>query len=293
MTFADLIPIAIKLSIVLLVFSLGLRADWRDATSLFRRPRLLARSILAMAILMIAFVVAIASVFDLRPAIKIAILALAVSPVPPLLPNRQQMAGGSGSYAIGLVVAAALIAIVSMPFFVAVLGVYFDAETHMAFRQVAAIVAVSVIAPLAAGMFVRYVAPEFAERIVKPVSILANVLLVVAALIVLFNLSEAIWGMIGHGVLVVLALFTLVGIAIGHFLGGPNPDDRTVLALATGIRHPGLAMAIASVNFPDQKAAVLAVVVCHVLVGLVLSIPYLIWRKRSHAARMQPSRMLP
>jgi bile acid:Na+ symporter, BASS family len=290
MTFADLIPIAIKLSIVLLVFALGLRADWRDAVSLFRQPRLLVRSILAMAILMIAFVVAIASVFDLRPPVRIAILALAISPVPPLLPNRQQIAGGSHSYAIGLMVAAALIAIVLMPFFVAVLGGYFDAETHMAFRQVAAIVAVSVIAPLAAGMFVRYVAPEFAGRIVKPVSIFANVLLVVAALIVLFNLSEPIWRMIGHGVLVVLALFTLVGIAIGHFLGGPNPDDRTVLALATGIRHPGLAMAIASVNFPDQKIAVLAVVVCHVLVGLILSIPYLIWRKRSHAGKSATTR---
>jgi predicted Na+-dependent transporter len=288
MTLADLIPIAIKLSIVLLVFALGLRADWRDATSVFRQPRLLVRSILAMAVLMIAFVVAIASVFDLPPAVRIAIVALAVSPVPPLLPNRQKMAGGSGSYAIGLMVAAALIAIVSMPFFVAVLGVYFHAETHMQFRQVAAIVAVSVIAPLAAGMFVRHVAPGFTERIVKPISMFANVLLVVAALIVLFNLSGTIWGLIGHGVLVVLVLFTLVGIAIGHFLGGPNPDDRTVLALATGIRHPGLAMAIASVNFPDQKASVLAVVVCHVLIGLILSIPYLIWRRRTHAARVQP-----
>jgi BASS family bile acid:Na+ symporter len=286
MTFADLIPIAIKLSIVLLVFALGLHAAWGDAICLFRQPRLLVRSILAMAILMIAFVVVIASVFDLQPAIKIAILALAISPVPPLLPNRQRMAGGSHSYAIGLMVAAALFSIVLMPFFVEELGAYFNADTHMQFRQVAAIVAVSIIAPLAAGMFVRYVAPEFTERVVRPVSISAAVLLVAAALIVLFNLSEAIWGMIGHGVLV-LALFTLVGIAIGHFLGGPNPDDRTVLALATGIRHPGLAMAIASVNFPDQKAAVLAVVACHVLVGLILSIPYLIWRRRSHAARVQ------
>ena len=36
MTFAELIPIALKLSIILLVFSLGLRADWADAISLFR-----------------------------------------------------------------------------------------------------------------------------------------------------------------------------------------------------------------------------------------------------------------
>src|SRR5262245_5586317 len=92
MTFADLIPIAINLSIVLLVFALGLRAAWGDAISVFRQPRLLFRSVLAMAILMIAFVVVIASIFDLQPAIKIAILALAISPVPPLLPNRQRMA---------------------------------------------------------------------------------------------------------------------------------------------------------------------------------------------------------
>jgi len=97
--------------------------------------------------------------------------------------------------------------------------------------------------------------------------------------------------MIGSGVLAVLALFTLVGIAIGHLLGGPNPDDRTVLALATGTRHPGLAMAIAGANFPDQKGVVLAVVACHVIVCLILSIPYLTWRKRIHAAsvaRVQP-----
>jgi len=291
MTFAELIPIALKLSIVLLVFSLGLRADWRDAISLFREPRLFLRSFLAMVVLMLAFVVAIASLFDLQPAVKIAILALAVSPVPPLLPGKQEKAGGSASYAIGLLVAAALATIVLMPLLVDLLGHYFHADAHMRVREVAWIVIVMIIGPLAAGMVVRQFAREFAEQIVKPVSMFGNVLLVLVVLPVLFTAAQTIWGMIGNGVLVVLALFTLVGIAIGHSLGGPNPDDRTVLALATGTRHPGLAMAIAGANFPDQKGAVLAVVACHVIVCLILSIPYLIWRKRIHAAsvaRAQP-----
>jgi BASS family bile acid:Na+ symporter len=290
MTFAELIPIALKLSIILLVFSLGLRADWADAISLFREPGLFFRSFLAMVVLMLAFVLAIASFFDLQPAVKIAILALAVSPVPPLLPGKQEKAGGSASYAIGLLVAAALATIVLMPLLVELLGRYFHVDAHMRFRDVAWIVIVMIIGPLAAGMVVRQIAPEFAERIVKPVSMFANVLLVLVVLPILFSASQTIWGMIGNGVLVVLALFTLVGIAIGHFLGGPNPDDRTVLALATGTRHPGLAMAIAGANFPDQKGAVLAVVACHVIVCLILSIPYLTWRKRIHAASVAKAR---
>src|SRR5271155_5772318 len=115
MTFAELIPIALKLSVVLLVFALGLRAAWQDAFSLFRQPRLLFRSILSMNFVMLAFVVASASFFNLHPAVKIAIVALAVSPVPPLLPKKQQKAGGTASYAIGLMVAAALTAIILMP----------------------------------------------------------------------------------------------------------------------------------------------------------------------------------
>jgi len=155
MTFAELIPIALKLSVVLLVFALGLHAAWQDAFSLFRQPRLLFRSILSMNFVMLAFVVASASFFNLHPAVKIAIVALAVSPVPPLLPKKQQKAGGTASYAIGLMVAAALTAIILMPVSVELLGRYFHADAHLQFRQVASIVVVSIIAPLAAGMAVR------------------------------------------------------------------------------------------------------------------------------------------
>jgi hypothetical protein len=42
---------------------------------------------------MLAFVVAIASFFNLHPAVKIAIVALVASPVPPLLPARDLIIG--------------------------------------------------------------------------------------------------------------------------------------------------------------------------------------------------------
>jgi BASS family bile acid:Na+ symporter len=39
-----------------------------------------------------------------------------------------------------------------------------------------------------------------------------------------------------------------------------------------------MALTIASLNFPDQKAEFMAVVILHLIVGALVSIPYLRWR---------------
>ena len=108
MSAAELIPLVIAVSIFIAVLAIGLDATLADAFCLFRRPGLLARSIVSMNVVMVLVAVAIAHLFALNPAIKIAIVTLAVSPVPPILPKKQRKAVGTGSYAIGLLVAAGL-----------------------------------------------------------------------------------------------------------------------------------------------------------------------------------------
>jgi len=51
------------------------------------------------------------------------------------------------------------------------------------------------------------------------------------------------------------------------------PSDRTVLALATTTRHPGT-----SLNFPGEKGA-LAVILYHLVIGSLVAIPYIRWRR--------------
>jgi BASS family bile acid:Na+ symporter len=51
------------------------------------------------------------------------------------------------------------------------------------------------------------------------------------------------------------------------------------LALACGTRHPGIAIAIASLNFPDEKG-VAALIVYHLVIGGLISAPYIRWRNR-------------
>jgi bile acid:Na+ symporter, BASS family len=115
MTIAELIPLVIQTSILLLVFGLGLHATLEDVTYLFRRPGLLVRALLAMGVVVPFVAAVLAAVFDLYPPVEIALLLLAVSPVPPILPGKQLKLGGHASYVYGLLVTAALFAIVLVP----------------------------------------------------------------------------------------------------------------------------------------------------------------------------------
>ena len=283
MTLAHLVPLAIGASMFLVVFAMGLTATVQEATHLFRHPMLLFRAVLSMNVVMVALAVAISLLLKLDPVIKIALVTLALSPVPPILPLKQEKAGGSTSYTIGLLVGVAVVAIVLVPLSVKLLSLSTGVEMHMPFLKVLPVILLSIVAPLSAGIAVKLLAPALAGRILRPVSIFAVVLLVAACLPVLFTAWPTLWRLVGNGVVLCLALFTLIGVAVGHALGGPNADDRTVLALATGTRHPGVAIAIANVNFPNEKA-VLAVVFYHLVIGAIVSVPYVKWRTRMHAA---------
>ncbi|MER8442877.1 Na+-dependent transporter [Mesorhizobium sp. M1066] len=288
MTIAQLIPVAINLSMGLMVLALGLHASWSDAISLLRQPALLVRSFLSMNVVMTVLAVLVAVLFNLHPAVKLALVALALSPVPPILPGKQTKAGGSTSYVVGLLVTIAALSIVVVPLGIGAISRWFDLSIGVPAARIASVVLMSVVAPLVIGLVIRQIAPAFASRLARPLSIFATVLLVVSFIPVLIKLLPVLMTMVGNGTLLALAIFTLIGVTVGHFLGGPEPDNRTVLALASGTRHPGVAMAIASATFPDEKA-VIAVVLWHLIVGAVVCIPYVNWRKRAHASALSKS----
>jgi BASS family bile acid:Na+ symporter len=282
MTLQQLITLAITASLVGLVFALGLKGAAGDLLYLVRRPGKLFRSLLAMNIVMLIFALAVAMLFPLAIEVKIALIALAVSPVPPILPSKQAKAGGTQSYALSLLMVAAIAAIAIVPLSIEVVGYIFHAEFHMPAVRVLPPVLITVIAPLLLGVVFRRLFPAIAERIARPISLLSLALLVVAAVPVVFTSGITFWSLVGNGVVVFLILFTVIGIIVGHLLGGPESDDRTDLALATGTRHPGVAMAIATLNFPDHSA-VIAVMLWHLVIGAIVSVPYVRWRKSEHA----------
>jgi BASS family bile acid:Na+ symporter len=247
------ILVLLKGSILLGVFAIGLKASVTDATFLWRRPGHGLRALLSMNLLMPLVALAVAAPFDLHPAVKIALVVLSVSPTPPIFPKKALKAGGTEAYTIGLLVTTAALSIVVIPLsmegFERVTGV----PLVMRAGAVATLVLTTILAPLLVGIAVRAVAAASAERMAGPISVVATVLLMVAAVPIVIGLAGTVVSVMTAGTVLSLTVFALVGLVVGHLLGGPEFDNRPVLALATASRHPAVALAIAHENFPNQR----------------------------------------
>jgi BASS family bile acid:Na+ symporter len=284
---AAIVLLVLKASIVLSVFAIGLKASFRDVTYFFRWPGQLVRAFLAMGVLMPLFALALILLFDLHPAVQIALFAISVSPIPPIFPNKALKAGGRENYTIGLLVTSAACSVIVIPVAVELLERVVHIPMQMRARTVAMVVATTVFLPLLVGICVRTWAPKLAERLVKPMALTALVLLVLSALPVLGGATGAMLSLIGDGTLLSISTFAVFGFVVGHLLGGPAHDNRPTLALASATRHPAVALAIAHANFPNQRLAMPAVLLYLMVCG-VLSAIYLKWVKR-HEVQQHPA----
>ena len=269
MNLQTLIPLLLKASIFLTVFALGLQATIADATYLFRRPRLLIPGFLSIDVTMPLLALLLVMTLNLHPAVKVALVVLSVSPVPPIFPKKELKAGGEEDYTVGLLVATVVLAIAVIPITMEIFGKISGEALHMSALSVAIIVFKTVLTPLLLGIALRAVASKLADRMAKPVSSIAAVILILSALPALFVLIRNNLPLLVNGTLLAMTVFALVGYFVGHLFGGPDPRDRPVLAAATASRHPGLALAIAHANFPEQKLVVPTVILYVIVSGVV------------------------
>jgi BASS family bile acid:Na+ symporter len=278
----QIIPLLLTLSLAGLVGSVGLNATRNDVLYVLRRPALLVKAILAVDIIPPAVAIAVTALLPLDPVVKAGIVLMSISPVPPLVPSQQISVGGRKEYAYGVYVAMALLTIVVVPIALTVAARVFGREASVSFAAMAKTVLTGVLIPLAIGMAVRALAPAFAARVVPWVYRLSMLLVLMAFLPIVVSIWPALASLIGNGTLAAMALLVVVSLAGGHMLGGPEREDRATLAIASSIRHPGIAMMLASANFTDKR--VTAAVLLFLLVGFVVAIPYKQWIKRSSAA---------
>ena len=282
MTTQQLLGLGLQGSIMLTVLGFGLGATFRDANYLFRQPALLLRCVLSMSVVMPLLVVLIATALDLRFEVKVALVAISMAPVPPILQQKQIGAGGRREFVTGLLVAMSALAVVLVPVSLWILDQVFARHAELNPLAVGKIMLTSVFIPLTVGLLVRRFVPA-AERASPVVMAVAGLLLLVVAAILLWGLWPQVRVFIGDGRLLLIAAIVVIGLAVGHLLGGPIEGDRTALAMATASRHPAVALAIATSGVEAQPKPELALILLYLVVATVVSIPYQKWRARSAA----------
>ena len=275
----QLIVLALQVSIIGTVFSFGLNTTHADFRYLFGRPGLLFRSLLAVLIITPLMAIVLVQVFEFQRAAEIALVALAISPLPPLLPSKESRVVGNTSYGVALMALLALLAIVTVPLSVKVLEQVVGRPLNVPTAAIARMVSVAVLLPLLVGMAVRTLRPAVAERIEPVITLVAKILLILGAVALFAGMWRAILGAIGGGAVAAMLVFVVLALAIGDLLGQPEREHSIVLALSAASHHPAIALSIASANAPNEHFA--GTILLYLLVNLVVGGLYIAWQHRS------------
>jgi BASS family bile acid:Na+ symporter len=102
LTYSTVAELVLVLGIVLIVLAIGLRARIADPLLLLRSPWLGARAMLSMFVAFPLFALLVVWLLPLGQPVRTTLLALAVSPMPPIVAKEGTDAGGQGDYVIGL-----------------------------------------------------------------------------------------------------------------------------------------------------------------------------------------------
>jgi BASS family bile acid:Na+ symporter len=277
------VEIVLGAGLALMVFAFSMRAGKEDFDFVTSERRLFLISLLSIFVL--APTVAIAVIYWVEPplVVRVAIASMSISIIPPLMPWKQLQARGDQHYAVGLTLAAAILAVFFVPAGADLLGRINHHPYGVPPGEIASYVFIIVVLPFALGIAVGYRWKGFSTRIAIPLIRIGGIGTLIATGVVLISAVPDIPGVIGTKTLLAMILFNVLALGIGHLLGGPDPERATVLGLSTASRHPAVALTIASVNYPGEKFTA-AVMLC-VAVNLVVTTPYLRWQTRRYAKR--------
>lgn len=261
------VPFAMLAFVLSSMVAMGLGLTVAQILAPLRDTRLVVLSLLANFVLMPLGALALASVLRLDPPLGVGLLVLGLAAGAPFLPKLAQLAKGHLAFAVGAMVLLMVVTVGYLPLVLPLLlpGVSVDPVT------IARSLFLLMLLPLALALAVRARFPVMAARsksVLDRVSTLSLILLTL--LIVVANVSNVLSIFGTRGILAGL-LFIAIGFGTGWFLGGPDVENRRVLALGTAQRNIAAALVVAGQSFSDPKVVVMVVVVA--IVGLLVLMP--------------------
>jgi BASS family bile acid:Na+ symporter len=260
------------------MFDVGLGVVPGEFLWLWRRPGLMLRALFAVLLVVPAIAFAVARVVHLPRAAEIGLMVMAIAPGAPAALRRSLASGGHRSFAPGLQVTVAVLAVVSMPVSIAVLNAVYAGHASVGPLQLARQVIIAQLLPLGLGVVSARYLPAAANwlkpRLDRAWKVLISLLVILAIV--------GFWGAImsaGPWMAAAACLTTIGAIAVGHALGGPDPATRTAVAISSSARNPGLALLVVAVN--GAPLGVRIAVLSYIVVSAVTILPYVFWRRRS------------
>lgn len=292
MDLKELLSSFAQLAVFATLLSMGLALGFSGMAQLWRSPSLLFRSVLAAFVLVPVAAMVVVFVLPLSFEVRAGIAAMAIIPGAPFTYRKMLKGAGDPGLAGSFQATMALLAIVLVPLWLAILAAFYpnDASASVAVvgRQILMVQGI----PLLCGAAVRQWLPDLAEEFADPLNRISSAMLVgVVLLVLVMGLSLVLKA----GPLPMLAgvLMAAAALVAGHYLGGPDPLTRQTIAQATASRNAGLAIALMTLNFPAVAHEILVTIATYAVMTTIASKIYVRLHQKQLAKMNPPSDLAP
>ncbi len=278
---SDIGNYAIWFFVVTSIAAMGLNLTVGEILAPWKKKGLLTISLFANFLAVPLFAFLILKLIPLDSGLATGLLIVAAAAGAPSLPKAISIVKGDVAYAVGLTMILILATILYMPLVLPLLigDVSIDKTNTILY------LIVFMLIPLISTMALRARLPEIAKRIYPIVSRSSDLSIILVLLIYTFVLftsdftvmAGAILGL--QGVLVAV-LFILGSFAIGHLMGGADPQNREVLSFGTGFRNVSAALVVVTANFRDPQIMFMVLVIA--IFGIIFMMVFggAIYRKK-------------
>lgn len=272
----DFLSTVLSLSIIafaiLSMTSVGLKYRLGELVAPLRDVGAVLRALIVNFVLIPLLVWAIIRILPLSQANETALIILATAAGAPLVVKLTQIAGGDVAKSATLLILLLPLTIV----FMAIVLPLVLPGAPVSWTAVALPLVKNMLLPLALALLFEAVFPDLAARLRPWIGKATNIALTILVVLALALNFRSVLGMFGTGAILAAGLLIGGSLLFGWFLGGPEREERIVLAFGSAQRNFAAAMVTAR-EFEDPQVLAMVVVVSTISKLLV---PFARWVRR-------------
>ena len=259
-----LVDVLVPAALGVIMLALGLGLSFEDFTRVAKVPRAVVIGLGTQMILLTAVAYAVARAFDLSPPLATGLMILAASPGGAAACLFSRLARGDVALNLTLTALNSVLALVWLPLVVNwSLVRFYGAGQHVPPpTQEILRVGMMIVLPVAVGMSLRRIAPEFCRRAEAPTRYLAVLGLAALVATVFIKVGDSFLLFLrqaGPAVVAFNVMSLLLGYAVPR-LAGLSRFQSKAIALEIGLHNGALAVFIALSVLRDSEIAVAPVV---------------------------------
>ncbi|MFI6041639.1 bile acid:sodium symporter family protein [Nocardia sp. NPDC051321] len=281
-----LVSIGLPIVLVVIMFGLGLSLTVADFTRIAKSPKAVAIALVCQLVVLPSAAFGLVLLFDPSPLLAIGVLLLAASPGGTAANLFSHLFHGDVALNVSLTAVNSVIAVGTVPVITNLAIDYFDpggaATVGLQFGKVVQVFSI-VLIPVALGMLVRRLSPDFADRMDRPVRIGSALTLTLVITATMVDQRADIMPNI-RAIGLAMILFCLISLTVGYLVPrvlGVEGRQAIACSMEVGIHNGVIAITIAISVLDSIEMAIPAAVYGVAIFPLAAGFGWLVTRRRA------------